>query len=433
MTINEAVEILRKELIRRKYSPRTIKIYCDWIEKLGEFYPSKPIDSLKQKEINEYLTHLHLRLKIAGSTINQAFQSFQYLYNRIWDKRIDFTKIDKPERKRSNPDILSTKEILAIIEGTNNIQHKLLIALAYSAGLDKAEIKNIKITDIDLFRDIIKIRDSKGKIKREAILAKYVKGIYKKHLKENNPKRLIFESSQTGKEYGDTTIGKILTNQAIKNGISKKITFKTLKYSYVIHLNNFGRPLQYILRDLQMDSSQSLMFYSDIANRKISNKPFSPLDKIALQTEVEYPINAEYLEQAILTIENKDEADYLKESLICMTSGSLRAGVIFAWNSVVIDIRKKCFNHGKISLNNALKKHYIKAKEIKKIEDFSYIKDSLLLKAAQELAEFDKGEKDALEDCLDLRNKCGHPGNYRPKSLKVASFMEEIITIVFKK
>jgi len=433
MKIDDAVKELKEDLERREYSPRTIKIYCDWIEKIKEFYPNKTIDSLQQKEISDYLNHLNFRLNTAASTINQAFQSFQYLYNNLWNKGIDFSKIEKPERKRSNPDILSTKEILSIIDSTNNIQHKLLIALSYSAGLDKNEAKNLKLSDIDTHRNLIKIRDRKGRIKREAVLAKYVKGMFNQHIKENKLKRFVFESTQTGIQYSDTTIGKILANCAVKAGVSKRISFKTLKYSYVVHLYELGRPLKYTLDDLNMKSSFSLEFFSDIVNRGVPNRPFSSLDKIALQTEVEYPINSEFLEQSILGIKDKDEANYLKEALVCMTSGSLRAGIIFTWNAAVLNLRKKCFAHGIVSLNSAIKKYNPNAKEIKKIEDFAYIQDSLLLLVAQELAEIDKGEKDSLEDCLDTRNKCGHPGKYRPKPIKAAAFMEELITIIFKK
>ncbi|MCB0539848.1 MAG: phage integrase N-terminal SAM-like domain-containing protein [Bacteroidetes bacterium] len=433
MNTEKAYNYLKEELTRRDYAPQTIKAYCDWVTKLGEFYSNRAIDSLGQAEISEYLTHLNVRLKVAPSSINQAFQSYQQLFNKLLEKNINFSKIEKPERKRSNPDILTTEEIVRIIEGTSNLKHKLIIAIAYSSGLEKGETKNLRISDVDIQRNVIKIKDTKGRIKREAILAKYVKGMYLKHLKENNPKRLVFESGHTGEHYGDTTLGKILTNQATKVGITKKITFKTLKYSFVVHSHQLGRPLSYTLDDLKMKSSQSLEFFSNIVNRGIPNRAFSPLDKIALQTEVEYPINREYIEQSILGIKNKDEADYLKEALMCMTSGSLRAGIIFSWNAAILNLRKKCFNHGKVSLNKALQNHYNKAKEIKKIEDFSYIQDALLLKAAQELGEIDKGEKDALEDCLDTRNKCGHPGKYKPKALKAASFMEELITIVFKR
>jgi site-specific recombinase XerD len=433
MTKEEAKEELESDLKRKDYSPKTIKIYCDWVDKLSEFYPKKEIDKLGFKELNEFLTHLNERLGIAPSSINQAFHSFNFLFNKIWNRNIDLSKISKPERERSNPDILTPQEVLDIINNTNNLQHKLLISIAYSAGLELYETKNLRLSDIDTHRDVIKIRDPKGKAKREAVLAKFVKKLFKQHLKENKPKTYLLESTQTGKRYGDTTIRKILVNQAVKNGITKKVTFKTLKYSYILHLRELGRPLLYSLNELGMSSSLSLQFFSEIANREVSDKPFSPLDKISLHTEIEHPVNREYFEQIIAGIKDKDEADYLKEALTCMSAGSLRAGIIFAWNAAVLNLRKKCFGHGKTTLNSAIKKHDPKAKDVKKEDDFAYVKDAYLLRVAQDLGEIDKGEKDALEDCLDLRNKCGHPGNYKPKTLKASSFMEEIINIVFKK
>ncbi len=429
----QAAELLRKALTKGDYSLRTVKIYTDWVIKLADFFEEKPIDTLGQKEVEEFLTHLHKRLNIAPSSINQAFHSFRYLFNTIWNKNLNFYSIEKPDRERSNPDILTLDEVVQIIENTKYIKHKLLISIAYSAGLELSETKNLRLSDIDTNRSVIKIRDNKGRVKREAVLSKFVEKIYAKHLKEETPKSFVFESRTTGKRYGNTTVGKILVNQVTNLGIKKKVTFKTLKYSYIIHLNQLGRPLQYSLSELKMNSLYSLVFYTKLSNRSIKDKPFSPLDRIVLHHELEHPINREYLEQTIIGIKDKNERDYLKEALTCMTAGSLRAGIIFAWNAAILNLRNKCYKHGTVSLNNALKTHSLKAKEVKKIEDFAYIKDSLLLIAAQELGEVDKGEKDSLEDCLDTRNKCGHPGKYRPKSLKAASVIEELINIVFKK
>jgi len=158
------VDVPRHE-IKKDYSEKTVKAYSDWISKLGDFYNKNDFDKIGFKEISQYLIHLNERLGIAPSTINQAFQSYNYLFNTILEKNIDFSKISKPERKRSNPDILTPEEILSIIENTDNLQHKLLIATAYSAGLELSETKNLKISDIDNHRDLIKIRDTKGKIK----------------------------------------------------------------------------------------------------------------------------------------------------------------------------------------------------------------------------------------------------------------------------
>ncbi|ARN77062.1 hypothetical protein BST97_03060 [Nonlabens spongiae] len=423
---------LREDLKRKSYADKTIEIYVDWLKKLDDFFPKKKLDEIEFKDINEFLEHLQDRLNAAPATVNQAFQSYNYFFNKLHSKNFDLTKIRKPERKRSNPDILTVEEILLIIENTDNLQQKLLLATAYSAGLDISEVRDLKIGDVDFQRDIIKIRNKKGRVVREAILARYVKTLAKKHIRQNSPSTFLFESTTTHKRYNVTTIGRILKNQVLKHKIHKKISFKTLKYSYVMHSEQLGRPLQFILKDMKISSSQSLVFFNDIKNRNTKDRKFSPLDKISLHQQIEHPINRDYFEQIIIGISNKAERDYLKEALTCMSVGSLRAGIIFAWNAGILNIRQKCFNHGSTSLNNAIQKFYPRAKEIKKMDDFAYIKDSTLLLTAQELGEIDKGEKDSLEDCLDLRNKCGHPGNYKPKSLKASSFMEELINIVFR-
>lgn len=432
MNTKEAVEILRNELIRRDYSPKTITIYSNWIKKLGKFYPDLSFELIGQSEIEDYLSHLDERLQIAPATIYQAFQSFRYLFNDLLKKNIDFDKINRPNRERSNPDILTIDEIGTVINNTKNLKHRVLIALAYSTGLELSETKNLKISDVDLIRNVVKIRDTRGKVKREAVLAKNLKTELELYLKLYQPKKFFFESQQTFTSYSRTTIQKIFKNQVSKAGITKRISFRTLRFSYIIHLDQLGRPLIYTMEDLKMGSTQSLYFYTKIATRDIKNEAFSPLDRLPFVVNKELPINIESVEKAILKIRDKDEADYLKEALDCMKFGSLRAGIIFAWNAAVINIRKKCFNHGSVTLNNAIKKYLPKPKAIKKIEDFAYISDSTLLLVSQDLGIIDKGEKDSLEDCLDTRNKCGHPGKYRPKPIKAAAVIEELITIVFK-
>ena len=429
MRNEEFIEHFRKDLIRKAYAKSTILVYTEWLTKLIEFYHNKNLEKITFEEIKEYIEHLINRLNISASAINQAFQSYNYFFNNLNSRNFDFKKINKPKRLRSNPDILTTKEILQIIEGTIELKSKLIIAIAYSSAMDIAEVQNLRINDVDLIRDIVKVRNKKGKVVRNSPLARYVKTLISEYLREIKPKTYLFESPVNVGKFSTSSIRRVFKNQVLKERISKKITFKTLKYSHIMHS---GRPLLFVLKDLKLHSAQSLEFFNEIKHRNSKDKRFSPLDKISLLQEREHPINREYFEDIILGITNKAEQDYLKEALTCMSVGSLRAGIIFAWNAGVLNLRHKCFNHGRTSLNNAIKKFYPSAKEIKKIEDFAYIKDSTLLLTAQELGEIDKGEKDSLEDCLDLRNKCGHPSNYKPKSLKASSFMEELINIVFK-
>lgn len=155
---------LRDDLIRKSYAEKTIEIYADWLKRLDDFFPKKSLDEIEFGDVNEFLEYLQDRLNTAPATVNQAFQAYNYFFNKLNTRRFDLTKIKKPERKRSNPDILSVEEILSIIENTENLQQKLLLATAYSAGLDISEVRDLKITDIDFQREIIKVRNKKSRV-----------------------------------------------------------------------------------------------------------------------------------------------------------------------------------------------------------------------------------------------------------------------------
>jgi len=122
----------------------------------------------------------------------------------------------------------------------------------------------------------------------------------------------------------------------------------------------------------------------------------------------------------------------VEEALTCLQVGALRACVVFLWTGAIRTIQNEMLVYGSTKLNAALQKHDPKARAVSTIDHFSYIKDKTSLLAAQELGELDKGEKDTLEENLNLRNRCGHPGKYRPGVKKVSSFIEDVVSIVFK-
>ena len=140
------------------------------------------------------------------------------------------------------------------------------------------------------------------------------------------------------------------------------------------------------------------------------------------------------MEYILSKVIDKEERDYLEEGLKCFKANALRAGVIFLWNASIYKIQKMCLTQSLGFINTELKKIYPKAKEIKVIEDFGYIKDEYLLELACRLKVLDKTKKEELKNtCLDLRNKCGHPGNYKPKGQKIKAFVEDIIGMLYEK
>jgi integrase/recombinase XerD len=79
-----------------------------------------------------------------------------------------YYQIDRPFQDKKLPSVLSIEEVKSIIESIDNLKHKCIIQLIYSAGLRISELTNLKIKDIDKNRKQIFVRGGKDLILRGA-------------------------------------------------------------------------------------------------------------------------------------------------------------------------------------------------------------------------------------------------------------------------
>jgi len=67
--------------------------------------------------------------------------------------------------------VLSREEVFKILSSVNNIKHRAILMLTYSAGLRVSEVVRLRIEDIDTQRKLIHIRGAKGRKDRYTILS----------------------------------------------------------------------------------------------------------------------------------------------------------------------------------------------------------------------------------------------------------------------
>lgn len=149
------------------------------------------------------------------------------------------------------------------------------------------------------------------------------------------------------------------------------------------------------------------------------------------ETDIEIEHDVGTLEILIKSVQGEEVKGYLSEALKCLQVGALRACVVFLWTGAIRELQQQILTQGAAAVNAAILKHDPKSRAVKSIDDFAHVKDSITLLAAKELGLLDKNEKDALTDCLNLRNRSGHPGKYKPGVKKVSAFVEDITTILF--
>ena len=137
------------------------------------------------------------------------------------------------------------------------------------------------------------------------------------------------------------------------------------------------------------------------------------------------------LTKQISGMKDPDVKDYVSEALKALQGGATRAAVVFMWVGAVRLIQTAILDLGVTQANAAIQKHYQKARVVKTIDDLQFVQEATLLLAARDLGIFDKGETQILEHCLDVRNKCGHPGKYKPGPKKLSSIIEDLISVVY--
>lgn len=145
--------------------------------------------------------------------------------------------------------------------------------------------------------------------------------------------------------------------------------------------------------------------------------------------EIEHDVGT--LEGLVSKLTDTDVRHYLEEAVKCLQVGALRACTVFVWVAAIRTIQSNMMVKGSAAVTGAVQKHDSKARNVRSLDDFAYVKDATILLAAQELGILDKSQKDILTDALNLRNRCGHPGKYRPGVKKVSAFVDDILSIVF--
>jgi site-specific recombinase XerD len=177
------------------------------------------------------------------------------------------------KREKKLPVVLSKEEIKRLILATTNIKHRLMIQAGYSAGLRVSEIISLKWEDIDFDRNIIHIRQSKGKKDRIVMLSKRVREGLQQLRKEAN---YVFVTSK-GDKYTARSIQKIIQRASLKAGIRKHITPHTLRHSFATHLLESGTDLRYIRDLLGHANISTTSIYTRVSNKELSRIK-SPLD-----------------------------------------------------------------------------------------------------------------------------------------------------------
>lgn len=92
---------IAKVLRDQQLSKRTEQKYFFWMKKFIYFHRERHPKTLQEQHVQDFLTHLAVRLEVSTSTQNVACKAVLFMFRHVLDKPIIETKISLYSSKRA--------------------------------------------------------------------------------------------------------------------------------------------------------------------------------------------------------------------------------------------------------------------------------------------------------------------------------------------
>ena len=158
-------------------------------------YFNKSPEQLSESEIKEYLLFLKDKRKLADGTFRFYYSGIKFLYKQVL-KRDVVEGIRVSMRNKKLPVVLDLSEVEALFGVTENITHRAILMLTYSAGLRISETTHLKITGIDSKGMMVHVRQGKRGKNRYAILSQRALECPREYWRQCRPREWLFEGQK---------------------------------------------------------------------------------------------------------------------------------------------------------------------------------------------------------------------------------------------
>jgi len=274
--MNTLREQMLQDLQLKGTTPKTQHVYLREMSNYCKYFGKSP-DELGEPELKQYLLHLMNERHLSEGTYRFYVAGLKFLYRTTLKKEWVVEKIQYPKRKKRLPVVLDISEVQALFEATNNVKHKAILMMTYSAGLRISEVSKLRITDIDSKRMLVYIRLGKGGKDRYSILSQTALDCLRQYWREYRPNEWLFEGNKENTHITLSSINQIFQKAKERAGITKNACVHTLRHSFATHLIEAGTSLHHVQLLLGHRSPTTTTVYLHVSKMNLA-KVVSPLD-----------------------------------------------------------------------------------------------------------------------------------------------------------
>lgn len=275
----EKIEEFKKYLRYKRYSESTLKSYTESLMVFFNFFHEKSFHEINNEDVVFFNTEYIMKKKLSTAYQNQLVNGLKLFFREVENRKLEVDLIQRPRREHKLPNVLSKQEVKAILGAPINLKHRMMLTLIYACGLRRGEILNLKPKDIHSDRNLLIIRQSKGKKDRIVPISNKLIDLLRDYYKAYKPKIWLFEGQEVGHQYSPKSLQNVLKQSLVKAKVNKPVTLHWLRHSYATHLLESGTDLRYIQVLLGHSSSRTTEIYTHVSTNNIQNI-VSPFDNL---------------------------------------------------------------------------------------------------------------------------------------------------------
>ena len=265
--------------IEKGLSKNTVSSYKNDISSFFNWCDKEQLDLLKiiDLNLNNYISNL-FSIGLKSSSINRKISSIKHFYLFLLKKKViknsPADEITTPKQEKYLPTSMSEDEVESLLGSPKSSikierRDKAMIEILYATGMRISELVNLKLTDIDFNRSVLKVfgKGSKERLVPYGEKAAEALRIYLEDRKKLDSKDVFLSNRGTRITRGAfwQRIKIYIKRENLKSSISPH----TLRHAFATHLLNRGADLRSVQILLGHSDLSTTQIYTHIAKKRL--------------------------------------------------------------------------------------------------------------------------------------------------------------------
>jgi site-specific recombinase XerD len=266
-----------EDLRIRDLAENTQRSYIEKIKHFAEHFGKSP-EYLGPEDIRAYQLYLIDYKGDSNSQLKQFVAAARFLYREVLKKEWAISSLRYPKRPRKLPVVLSEEEVKQLLDSIINLKHRAIMMALYSAGLRVSEACELRVSDIDSQRMVIRVNQGKGAKDRYVELSNTLLHQLREYWKKFHPQDCLFPGRR-GRPITTRHVYRVCVDAGMAAGIRKSTHPHCLRHSIATHKLERGDNILEIQAFLGHSSLSTTAKYLHLLGGK-TRTSINPLDAI---------------------------------------------------------------------------------------------------------------------------------------------------------